>query len=84
MCDNSRPKTEEERYEEYYEKHYDELYEEAQIAFYETGANYENVDEEMWIESWIEARVESILKERKKGIYTVATVFLCLINHSED
>jgi len=32
----------------------------------ETGANYENVDEEMWIESWIEARIKDILIKNKK------------------
>lgn len=66
MCEITETMTEEERYEEYYEKHYDELYEEARIAFYETGANYENVDEEMWIESWIEARIKDILNKNKK------------------
>lgn len=66
MCETAETMTEEERYENYYEKHYDELYEEARIAFYETGANYENVDEEMWLEHWIEARIKDILKIKVK------------------
>jgi len=32
----------------------------------ETGANYENVDEEMWFEHWIEAGIKDILNKNKK------------------
>lgn len=42
------------------------LEEQAEIAYTESGANYEYIDKEQWINTWIENRVKELFDEDKE------------------